>query len=113
MALGKRQKEDLAKLIDLGTRPMREGHIRFEVMIGQRFSSREIPFSGGYVLLSRRGVPITVTPIECYEEADYPMQCEWIAFCEYDYTALEKGQEIARYLVEQGIPRERVKLLRR
>ncbi len=113
MALGKRQKEDLAQLIELGTKPMREGHIRFEVWIGHYRPYRDVPIPGGHVRMNKRGIDITVYPFECYEEGDYAMQCHWFACCEYDYTALEKGQEIARYLVEHGVPKERVRLLKR
>lgn len=118
MALGKRQKEDLARIVELCTKPMSEGYMRVEVWIGKWRSSREVPIPGGYARLAQRGIAITVTPIECYpepgfEQGEYPMAREWIADCQYAYTAFAKGQEIARYLVEQGVPRERVKLTKR
>ena len=102
MAFGKRQQEELNALAATA-KPMKEGHVRFEVQIrARRAYTRE--FGGG--------MAIVVQSYEVYEEGEYKFQCKWIANCQYDYTALERGQEIARYLVDQGVPREHVRLFR-
>lgn len=102
MALGKQQRIELDALAATA-KPMSEGHVRFQVQIrARRAYTREFG----------SGMAIVVQSYEVYAEGEYPFQCKWIANCQHDYTALEKGQEIARYLVEKGIPREHVKLNR-
>lgn len=58
------------------------------------------------------GHAITVTAFECYEEGDYKMRSSWVANCQFDYTAEDKGREIARWLVAQGCPKKRIRLTR-
>jgi hypothetical protein len=76
--------------------------IRLQINVqGQRTYTRE--FGSGRA--------ITITPYECYEEGEYSMQGQWIANCNYEYSAIEKAQEIARYLVnELECPKERIKI---
>ncbi len=101
MALGKRQRETLGRIVDLCTKELREGHVRADIKVGrQRAYTRELG----------EGIAVTVTPVECYPEGEYPMQAHWIADCSYVDTAVRKSEEIARYLVEQGVPSERIRL---
>jgi len=55
------------------------------------------------------GHPIIISLYEGDTRGNYV----WIAKCSYDDTAVEKGKEIARYLVDQGCPKERIKVERR
>lgn len=102
MALGTRQRKELDEFIAIAIR--QPDIIRFDIIIGkQRQYTREFG----------RGMSITVTVVECYEDGDYRLTGAWIADCQYDYTAIEKGKEIANYIVEAGIAKERVKLAQR
>lgn len=103
MALGKRQRETLGRIVELCTKERREGHVRADIRIGRhRAYTRELG----------EGIAVTITPVECYPEDEYPMQAHWIADCSYEDTAVRKGEEIARYLAEQGVPSGRIRLVR-
>lgn len=107
MALGKRQKETLDRIIELCTKPMNEGYMRVEVVI-ERYRP--------YTREMGKGHAITVQAIECYPgdefgSGEYPMTKHWIGNADYEYTAKERGQAFARYLVSGGIEREKVRLL--
>lgn len=103
MALGVQQKETLRQFADLLNR---QPHIiRLQITINRRRA---------YTREFGSGMAITIKPFECYEEGEYPMQGDWIANCQYDYTAIEKAQEIARFLVNEfGCPKERIKIVRK
>ena len=104
MALGKQQQQELTKLVEIFKKS--PDVIKLEVRIGSyRPYTRE--FGSGHA--------ISVRVIECYDEGEftdgeYPWSWHWIANCQYEHTALEKGQEIARWFVDQGCLKERVRL---
>lgn len=55
------------------------------------------------------GFPISIAYV--YESDQYEDLPKWIATCRHDYTALEKGKEIGRYLCDKlGCSRDLVKL---
>lgn len=99
MAFSKRQEEDLNAAVEL----YKAGPavIRLQVNI--------LPYRQ-YTREFGKGIDIVVVSYECYEEADYRLTYEHISRCQENYTALEKGKEIARWLVEQGVPRDKVRL---
>lgn len=102
MALGPRQRETLDEYAALWKRSPEI--IRLEVFIdAYRAYTRELG-SGRAILLRA---------FECYEEGEYKLKGEWVANCHHDDTAVEKAQEIARYLVTAGCAKERIRILRK
>lgn len=99
MTLGKRQRESLEAYAAILNR--RPEIVRLQITIHPRRA---------YTREFGTGMAITITAYECYAEDEYRMTGEWIANCQYDYTAIEKGQEIARYLVSLNCPKDRIKL---
>lgn len=55
------------------------------------------------------GMAITITMFE-KDERQYG---DWIANCQHDHTAVDKGKEIARYLVDAGCPKDRIRVQRK
>lgn len=103
MALGIRQKELLQEFANLLNR--QPDIIRLQITINRRRA---------YTREFGSGMAITIKPFECYQEGEYAMQGDWIANCQYDYTAIEKAQEIARFLVDElKCPKERIKIVRK
>lgn len=94
--LGKRQKEILASYTGV-----REPH-EIIITIGKwRRFTRELGGGSGY--------PITIKIVYLIDMEEDLSQ--WIATCTYPYTAIEKGQEIGRYLCDTlGLSRDVVKL---
>lgn len=99
MAFGKRQQEVLNAAVELYKQS--PAIIRLQVNI--------LPYRH-YMREFGKGIDIVVVSYECYEEADYRLTYEHISRCQEDYTALEKGKAIARWLVEQGVPKDKVRL---
>jgi hypothetical protein len=104
MTLGKHQRESLDEYAAI---LIKQPHIvRIEVQIHPWYRfSRELGGGSGH--------PIIVQPFEVYEEGAYPMKRAWLATCRFDWTAIEKAQEIARYLVAAGCPKDRIRIRRK
>jgi hypothetical protein len=103
VTLGKRQRETLdgyaRTLIDDPT-----GYrVEVQILPWRRFT-REAGGGSGY--------PIVVKGFTFEDGKEHPMEGRWLSTCTEDYTAVEKGQEIARYLVAAGCPKDRIRVRR-
>jgi hypothetical protein len=93
MGLGRWQRETLDEYAALA-KPLKEGYVRFAIIIGERrANTREFG----------AGIAIRLLAFECYAEGHYQMRETWIADCQYAWTAQDKAHEIARYLSQHGI----------
>lgn len=102
MALGKRQREVLGWYADLLKR--NPGIVELRVSVGRyQYLTREMGGGSGH--------PVFVSAFECYEgEPPARMRLNWIATCQYDYSAEAKTQEIAAWLIEQGCSSGSIKI---
>lgn len=100
--LGKRQKETLESMAkSLNAEP--EG-LKIQVNIHrQRPYTREL---GG-------GIAVSVAFYDTTTDKEVKMENRWLSDCANDSTAIEKGREIARHLVNVlGCPKDRIRIRR-
>lgn len=104
MSLGKRQRatlDDYANILIVQPQIVR---IEVQILPWRRFT-REA--GGG------SGFPIIIKPFATDEDGkEHDMESQWLSTCTENWSAIEKGIEIARYLVDKGCPKGRIKLRR-